>query len=70
MRIPVKYIIYPDGTDAEKPCYYYRSKQEANPVRAKMLKGKQAYQYDACNREFYICKVLTFKGKKHKRGVH
>jgi len=43
MKIPVKYIVYSNGTKAEKPCDNYRSKQEANSVCPIMLKGKQAY---------------------------
>lgn len=56
MRIPLKYIIYTNATDAEKPCQNYRSKQKPDPVSAIMLKGKQAYQYDTSNWNFYICK--------------
>jgi len=47
MGIPVKNIVYSNGTNAAKPQNNYRSKQEANSVRAIMLKRKQAYQYDA-----------------------
>jgi len=47
MGIPVKYIVYSNATNAEKPHNNYRSKQEANSVRAIMLKSKQPYQYDA-----------------------
>lgn len=27
-----------------------------------MLKGKQAYQYDARNWNFYVCKIVKFPG--------
>lgn len=64
MRVPTKYVIYPNATNAQKPCQNYRSKQEPNPVSAIMLKGKQAYQYDACNWNFNICKKhQTFRRK-------
>lgn len=58
----MEYIINTNGTDAEKPCDNYRCKQEANPVCAIMLKGKQAYQYHACSWKFYICQVSILKG--------
>ena len=55
MRIPVYNVIQADSTDAEKPGDDYGCKQESNPVSAKMLEGKQAYKYNACNRNFNIC---------------
>ena len=58
MRVPVKDIIYTNGTDAEEPYANYGGKQEANLVCAITLKGKQAYQYDAGTWNFYICQVL------------
>lgn len=62
VRIPPIYIVYTNGTNAKKPCQDYRSKQEPNPVGAIMLKGKQAYQYDAYNWKFHICKKYqTFR---------
>jgi len=57
MGIPVKYIVYSNATNAEKPHNNYRSKQEANSVRAIMLKSKQPYQYDAWSWNFNICQA-------------
>ena len=65
MRIPPKYIIYTNATDAEKPCQNYRSKQKPDPVSAIMLKGKQAYQYGTCNWKFYIYKNYQTVRRKH-----
>lgn len=69
MRIPPEYIIYTNGTNAEKPHQNYGSKQEPNLVGAIMLKGKQADQYDACNRNFYICKITKSSRGKTKRAA-
>ena len=69
MRIPPKYIIYTNATDAEKPCQNYRSKQKTDPVGAIMLKAKQAYQYDTRNWNFDICKKYQTVRWKHEDNV-
>ena len=48
-------VIQADSADADKPGDNYGCKQESNPVSAKVLEGKQAYEDKACNRNFYIC---------------
>jgi hypothetical protein len=60
MRIPVYDVIYPNGTDAQKPHENNWCKQEPNPVGAIMLKGKQANEYGARNWNFHICKIIEF----------
>jgi len=53
-------VIYPNGTDAQKPHENNWCKQEPNPVGAIMLKGKQANEYGARNWNFHICKIIEF----------
>lgn len=67
MKIPAKYIVQPDGTDAQEPHCHHRRKQEANSVGAIMLKGKQTNQNDTRNRYFYVCKTITFSGGRAKK---
>lgn len=57
----MKNIIQANSTDAEKPCYHHRCKQESDPVGSIMLKGKQGYQYDTSNWNLNICKIIVFE---------
>lgn len=63
MRVPAKDVIYTNSADAQQPRYDHRCEQEPNPVGAIMLKGKQGYQYDTCNWNFYICRTLEILGR-------
>jgi hypothetical protein len=59
MVVPTNNIVDPYRAYAEKPNADNWSKEKPNFVCPIVLQRKQAYQYGASHREFYICTRLS-----------